>query len=131
MSRLANDLQYLIKKYKLENRDKIWSEVSLLLDHGALNDRHCQYYLLEAKALIKHLEETGNWLPRPPKKEELYGEEVTPNIKLGSLLENPDVELGFLIPPSHHIFIIGATGAGKSTTIRTLITEIERLRKRE
>ncbi len=125
MTSAGHQLRQLIQQYGLERFDQ-WRDVLYWLEYESLDDAACQFYLMEVQEHILTLKDSGNWLYRcPHSEEELYGPGPIPELILGRLVEKPEIPLGLKIPPSRHILVTGSSGAGKSTTLRTLVAQLE------
>ena len=128
MNSFKHDLLKIIRAYDLDRFDK-WRNILYWLEYGNLDDDTCSFYLFQAKAQVEHLKETGNFLDRAPfSVEELYGPGVTPNLLIGKLIEKPEIELGLHLPPPLNMLVSGASGSGKSSTLRTIALMANKLR---
>lgn len=106
----------LIRIYNL--RDSASKRAKRLAEHGLLTETVARFYLRKAHEAVKQAKRTPNLLPEPASAEELgqFG------IELGELQENPGVRIGIRHDGrSRHIMVSGATGYGKSNTIRAII----------
>ncbi|MBI9018561.1 MAG: DUF87 domain-containing protein [Phycisphaerae bacterium] len=123
MNNSARELKITITNYKLDRFEK-WRNINQWLDFNILDEDTCMYLLLNAKNEIETIKDSGNWLPRAPSsEEELYGKYGQPKLNIGKLTDIPQINIGLLAPPPKHILLNGTTGSGKSTTIRTIVSQ--------
>ena len=122
MSATKHELVNLIKRYSLDTNPE-WEGFLCNIEYYKFPDQIWLFYLNQAQDDIKTKIHTGNWLPRAPSsEEELYGNGL-PKLNIGKLIDNPQINIGLLAPPPKHILLNGTTGSGKSTTIRTIVSQ--------
>ena len=121
----ASQLRQIIMKYRLDNRSRQIEALLKKLERGRINESAAAIYLRKIETLVERQKIVFNPLPRAPRIEEL----APYDIELGELIENPDVRVGLRTDHPRHISISGQTGTGKSTLLRRIIYEFDRLTK--
>lgn len=130
MGRSISELISIIKHYHLHFRKLYWKEILFMLEEDMYSDDDCQELLSEARADAEWVEDTGNFLWRPPDEDELYAEGA-PDIKLGNLIEGQQFRLGIrLLDRPRNILATGGSGVGKSVTGRNICLNIDQLNQR-
>lgn len=101
---------------------RIFAYCRWLVESGKLSDTHAFGILYSETTYI----EAMRLAPDPtryPSEEELYAE-GRPDIEIGTI-PSTDLRVGFNIDPPRHALVIGETGAGKSTSLRRHVLEID------
>lgn len=120
MSR-ANLIQ-IIKHYKLHYRLEHWRDHLFATEHGLYSDDFCEVLIEEARLDADRIEETGNWLDRPPNEDELGRSDVY----IGSKKEGDKGRIGIDHEFPKHILIMSASGKGKTVCMRRICLNIDK-----
>lgn len=108
-----------IEQYCLHQRDSYWEDVKLLAERGTLSEQTCKGLLYQIEAPIQNQKDFPNYLHRVPTTSQLYAH-GPPDVRLGPLVESPDLIFGIRFDMPLHIIIAGVTGFGKTTAARSL-----------
>jgi hypothetical protein len=116
-------LHQVIVQYRLDEKQPYWRNVKLLIERGMLPDHICKALLHKAKRAAQDQEDYPDYLHRSPTAEQLYaaGE---PQVRLGTVLEDPNLVIGVRFDRPFHGIVAGTTGFGKTTLIRSLLRAI-------
>jgi len=108
-----------IEQYCLDQRDTYWEDVKLLAERGTLSEQTCKGLLYQIEAPIQNQKDFPNYLHCVPTASQLYAH-GPPHVRLGTLVESPDLVFGIRFDMPLHIIIAGVTGFGKTTAARSL-----------
>ena len=125
--RHVQELRRVIDVYGLADRypDEL-SHVVFMLQQGMLSDDEAMAYLIMIQDLIEELDRRPNLLPMAAGEDEIG----TFDIELGELIERPGVRVGIrLLDRPRHVLVSGATGAGKSVLLRSIILRVDQLNR--
>ncbi len=132
MKEKAKYLAELIRKYALERDPEngpFWENVLFMCEQGLINDGEAELLLIRAKQDIEKARDHPNYLHRTPTKEEL-NPTGPPDIRIGALTEEPEVEVGVRFDGPFFAVVAGATGRGKTTCIRTFCRRVNEHNRR-
>ena len=108
-----------IEQYQLDQRDPYWETIRLVAERGMLSEQISKGLLYEIESPIQHQKDFPNYTHRIPTPDQFYVD-GTPDVRLGALLENPDLAFGLRFDLPLHIVVAGTTGFGKTTLNRVL-----------
>lgn len=108
-----------IEQYYLDQRDSFWEDIRLLAERGTLSEQTCKGLLYQIETPIEKQKDFPNYLHRVPTANQLYAH-GPPDVRLGILVESPDLIFGINFDSPLHIIIAGVTGFGKTTAARAL-----------
>jgi hypothetical protein len=108
-----------IEQFHLDQRDPYWETMKLLAERGIISEQIAKGLLYEIESPIQRQKDFPNYLHGPPTAAQFYAN-GPPDIRLGSLVESPDIIFGIRFDMPLHIIIAGVTGFGKTTAARAL-----------
>jgi hypothetical protein len=112
-------LYALIKKYHIDEHDEGAARLIALLEIGRLTEFAARCALPSIQKIADEQEKFPSFLLAAPPTNEELNPNGPPDVSFGDLVERPEVPVGANVNGrSKGILIIGAAGAGKSTTIR-------------
>lgn len=113
-----------IDQYRLDEQYPYWAQVRALAENGMLSADFCRALLHQLDPLSEHLKDFPCYLHRAPQEpEELYPQ-GRPDIRLGNVVDRPDLEVGLSLRDPLFCLISGVTGYGKTTVTRVLLHAI-------
>jgi hypothetical protein len=121
-------LLQLIVQYHLDDKHPYWRTVRLLLERGVLSEPTCKALLHKAEKAAQDQEDYPDFLHRTPTPDQLYPD-GEPHVRLGTLLDDPDIVFGVRFDRPLHIVVAGVTGFGKTTLVRILLRSIHEFNK--
>ena len=132
MGKAANQLHQLITAYRLDSRSSEFAQLKMAIERGMISEAIAKAYMAGVQQAVDQLDVFPVNLMRVPSREELYAA-GKPDVELGHLMEGEDgVRFGLrLLDRPRHVLIAGATGSGKSTALRNIIINVDRIGRRE
>ena len=124
-----------IRKSRLDNIPSFllpskmdWKEVLMMAEYGMLSEAMAKTLLPLADEDVEHLRDFPEFLHRPPEPEQWY-RMGKPDVPIGTLVGNPDLEFGIRFDGPVFILVSGLTGFGKSHGVRAILQGIEHYNK--
>lgn len=111
-------LMGLIGRHRLEHFTEVrhWLD---LIELGLMDDGLAEVLSFRCQRYIERQRRRPNLLEPDPTHDELYpGSAGGPDLRLGHLLEGPDVPIGMILQGAVHCIMSGTTGFGKSVILR-------------
>ena len=120
-------LIHAIRAHGLHERSPAVANILYAAERGVLSELQCRGYLQRLQALIREQETRPNLLPAPPDEEQLYADGRFP-LEFATLADS-DLRMGLHLDPLKHMLAVGQTDTGKTTLMRNLVINLDRLAK--
>jgi len=127
MSRFISELVRKIRHFGLDNKSPTqtktntdWRQILMMAEHGMLSEKMAKIYLHIIEIDIEFFSDFPDLLHRLPEAERLYAE-GRPHVRLGSIVNAPDLEFGVRFDGPLFILCAGLIGFGKTTVVRVLL----------
>jgi hypothetical protein len=119
-------LYELIKRYRLDWRHPELARIVKRIEKGRLRPDQARRWLKRIKPWVEEQERCFNPLRPAPDQSQLGSMDA----ELGELIERKGVRYGLRIrQPGKSLMACGTTGAGKSTILRRLVNELDRINR--
>jgi len=126
LAELIKKIRYyrLDEKRPSQAKTKIdWKQVLLLAEYNMLSEGMAKAYLHTIETDIKFFKDFPEFLHPLPEPEQLYAE-GRPDIRLGALADDKNLEFGLRFDLPLFVLLSGLTGFGKTIAIRILLKRI-------
>jgi len=127
MSRFIGELVRKIRHFGLDNKTPAqtktktdWRQILMMAEHGMLSEKMAKMYLHIIETDIEFFSDFPDFLHRLPAVEQLYAE-GRPHVRLGSVVNAPELEFGIRFDGPLFILCAGLIGFGKTTVVRVLL----------
>ena len=119
-----------IARYRLDEQYPYWAQIRVLAERGMLSAKFCKAFLHQLDPLIEHLKDFPSYLHRAPEEGSQLYLKGRPDIRLGNVVDRPDLEVGLSLQDPLFCLISGLTGYGKTTVTRVLLHAIHQYNRR-
>jgi len=109
-----------IIQYRLDENSDYWARIKTMAESGMLSPNYCKALLYQIEPQIEELKDYPCYLHRAPEPDQLYAE-GRPDIRLGALVDRPDLEVGIRLDGPLFVLVGGLIGQGKTIAVRVLL----------
>ncbi len=118
-----------IHRYGLAERSDQIATCARLLQIGEMGESEAEMLLLQLEPWARRQERKPNFLSRAPDFDEIYPNGQGDLIRIGQLVERPDVPIGVRPTDPLTIVVAGTPGSGKTILIRRTVINIDESNK--
>ena len=119
MGRFRNELLAKIERHGLDKED-YWKDVKFEAEQNMLSESMCELMLFDIEDDVQHAIDFPDYTHRPPDEATQLYESGSPDIRLGALVDRPEIELGIRFDLPFMGIAAGLTGYGKTTCFRVM-----------
>jgi hypothetical protein len=119
MGKFRNELLAKIERYGLD-RDDYWRDVKFEAEQNMFSEGMCEVLLFDIEEDIQHQIDFSDYTHRPPEEASQLYERGQPDVRMGNLVDRPEIPLGVSFDRPLHVIAAGLTGFGKTTCLRVL-----------
>ena len=120
MGRFRNELLAKIVQHGL-NKDDYWRDVKFEAEQNMLSEGMCEVLLFDIEEDIQRQTDFPDFTHRPPEEATQLYESGSPDIRLGVLVDRPEIALGIRFDLPFMGIAAGLTGYGKTTCFRVML----------
>ena len=113
-----------ISRYGLTNRSDEIAANERFFQLGELGEDEAEFFLMQLEPWVRRQERKPNFLARAPTLDEVFPDGTGDLIRLGQLVERPEVPVGLRPSDPLHVLFAGTTRAGKTIGMRQLIRRV-------
>ncbi len=119
MGKFRNELMAKIEQYGLD-KDDYWRDVKFEAEQNMLSEGMCEVLLFDIEQDIQRQIDFPDYTHRPPEEASQLYERGQPDVRMGNLVDRPEIQLGISFDRPLHVIAAGLTGFGKTTCLRIL-----------